>query len=109
MSVDGRGSAFQGDLYMFANYRALGQTERIDQTEFVRWFISESKYKSIVDKTRVAVYGWSYGGYTTTNIIGYGGGELGKVFTVGVSVAPLADWRFYDAMYSERLFCMYCS
>lgn len=42
LSVDGRGSAFQGDRFTFANYRALGQNERIDQTEFVRWFINEA-------------------------------------------------------------------
>ena len=40
--MDGRGSAFQGDRFTFANYRALGQNERIDQTEFVRWFINEA-------------------------------------------------------------------
>ena len=102
VSVDGRGSAFQGDKFMFANYMALSQTERVDQTEFIRWFINNSAYASVVDKTRVSVYGWSYGGYTTTNIIGYGGGDRGLVFTSGVAVAPLADWRFYDAMYAER-------
>jgi len=102
LSVDGRGSAFQGDHFMFANYMALSQTERVDQTEFVRWFLNKGPVASVVDKTRVSVYGWSYGGYTTTNIIGYGGGERGQVFTSGVAVAPLADWRFYDAMYAER-------
>lgn len=102
LSVDGRGSAFQGDEFMFANYMALSQTERVDQTEFVRWFIQKGPYASVVDRSRVTVYGWSYGGYTTTNIIGYGGGDRGLVFTSGVAVAPLADWRFYDAMYAER-------
>ena len=87
---------------MFANYRALSQTERVDQTEFVRWFTNKSQYSSIVDTTRVSAYGWSYGGYTTTNIIGYGGGDRGLVFNSGVAVAPLADWRYYDAMYAER-------
>ena len=43
VSVDGRGSAFQGDEFMFANYMALSQTERVDQTEFVRWFITKGK------------------------------------------------------------------
>lgn len=102
LSVDGRGSAFQGDKFMFSNYKALGQTERVDQTDFVRWFNTKGPVANVVDKTRVSVYGWSYGGYTTTHMIGYGGGEEGPVFTSGVAVAPLADWRYYDAMYAER-------
>ena len=64
--------------------------------------LNKGPYASVVDRSRVTVYGWSYGGYTTTNIIGYGGGDRGLVFTSGVAVAPLADWRFYDAMYAER-------
>jgi len=102
LSVDGRGSAFQGDKFMFSNYRALAQTERVDQTDFMRWFINDGPYADIVDKTRVSIYGWSYGGYTTTHTIGYGGGDEEPVFTSGVAVAPLADWRYYDAMYAER-------
>ncbi|CAG5099345.1 Oidioi.mRNA.OKI2018_I69.XSR.g16466.t1.cds [Oikopleura dioica] len=102
VSIDGRGSAFQGDLFMFANYKALGQTERVDQTDFAYWLANESEYAARIDKSRMSVYGWSYGGYTTTHIVGYGGGEHGRVFTSGVAVAPLADWRFYDAMYAER-------
>jgi hypothetical protein len=102
VSVDGRGSAFQGDEFMFANYKALGQTERVDQTDFAVWLANESQYAGRIDKSRMSVYGWSYGGYTTTMIVGYGGGEHGRVFTSGVAVAPLADWRFYDAMYAER-------
>jgi len=102
VSVDGRGSAFQGDEFMFANYKALGQTERVDQTDFAVWLANNSSYAPRIDKTRMSVYGWSYGGYTTTMIVGYGGGEHGRVFTSGVAVAPLADWRFYDAMYAER-------
>lgn len=101
VSVDGRGSAFQGDRFMFSNYRALGQTERVDQTDFVRWFMTEGPYASIIDQNRVSIYGWSYGGYTTTHTIAYGGGGE-PVFTSGVAVAPLADWRYYDAMYAER-------
>ena len=102
VSVDGRGSAFQGDEFMFANYKALGQTERVDQTDFAVWLANESEFAGRIDKTRMSIYGWSYGGYTTTMIVGYGGGEHDRVFTSGVAVAPLADWRFYDAMYAER-------
>ena len=46
---------------MFANYKALGQTEPVDQVDFMHWFLNESPYADNVDKTRVACYGWSYG------------------------------------------------
>ena len=71
-------------------------------SDFVHWFINKGPYAHLIDKTRVSMYGWSYGGYTTTHTMGYGGGEHGPVFTSGVAVAPLADWRYYDAMYAER-------
>lgn len=102
VSVDGRGSAFQGDKFTFSNYRALAHTERVDQSDFMNWLLTESEWADRLDKSRVSLYGWSYGGYTTTHIIGYGGGEHGKIFTSGVAVAPLADRRFYDAMHAER-------
>ena len=63
------------------------------------WFYTKSNYASLVDRSRISVYGWSYGGYMTTHLIGYAGGD---VFKSGVSGAPIADFRFYDAMYSER-------
>ena len=73
----------------------------MDQTDFVRWFITEGPYAQSVDTSRVSVFGWSYGGFTTTHILGYGG-DGNPVFTSGVAVAPVGDWRFYDAMYAER-------
>jgi len=95
-SVDGRGSAFQGYKFMREAYKKLGQNEPVDQTEFANYLLNQYKY---LDKNNVAIWGWSYGGYTTSHTLGYDGGET---FKCGVAVAPLADWRFYDAMYAER-------
>jgi len=95
-SVDGRGSAFEGYKFMRANYGALGQLEPIDQSEFARYLVDNFDY---IDGDHVALWGWSYGGYTTTHTLGYDGG---KTIQCGVAVAPLADWRYYDAMYAER-------
>ena len=47
----------------------------------------------------MAIYGWSYGGYMTSNTLGKDGGNT---FKCGVAVAPLADWRYYDTIYAER-------
>ena len=52
-----------------------------------------------MDPDRVAIYGWSYGGYMTSNTLGKDGGNT---FQCGVAVAPLADWRYYDTIYAER-------
>ena len=52
-----------------------------------------------LDPDRVAIYGWSYGGYMTSNTLGKDGGNT---FQCGVAVAPLADWRYYDTIYAER-------
>ncbi|XP_078489096.1 prolyl endopeptidase FAP-like [Ciona intestinalis] len=96
VSVDGRGSAFEGYNFMRQVYLKLGQYEPIDQTAFVRYLIDTFDY---VDASHVALWGWSYGGYTTSHTIGYDGG---KTFQCGLAVAPLGDWTWYDAMYAER-------
>ena len=83
--MDGRGQAYQGDAFLFSMYKAIGHTEREDQTDFVRWFANEGPYADLIDNSRISVFGWSYGGFTTTHIIGYGGGYEGKVFASGVA------------------------
>jgi len=95
-SVDGRGSAYQGYKFMREVYKQLGQKEPVDQTAFANYLATEHSY---IDKENMAIWGWSYGGYTTSHTLGY---DAGKTFKCGVAVAPLADWRFYDAMYAER-------
>jgi len=98
-SVDGRGSAYQGYKFMQEVYKKLGQYEPVDQTDFAIHLLDTHSY---LDKDNVAIWGWSYGGYTTSHTLGYDNGNGDTVFKCGVAVAPLADWRFYDAMYAER-------
>lgn len=98
-SVDGRGSAFEGDRFMKQIYERLGQFEPIDQTDF-GIFMGNKDY---IDESKMAIWGWSYGGYTTTHTIAYNNGNNGNpVFACGVAVAPLASWRYYDIVYAER-------
>ena len=49
-----------------------------------------------IDPTRVAIWGWSYGGYMTSMVMGNGT----DVFSCGMAVAPVTDWRYYDAIYT---------
>ncbi|NXV47785.1 DPP4 peptidase, partial [Uria aalge] len=93
-SFDGRGSGYQGDEIMHAINRRLGTYEVEDQIEAARKF-SEMSY---VDKERIAIWGWSYGGYVTSMVLGSGSG----VFKCGIAVAPVSRWQYYDSIYTER-------
>uniref|UniRef100_A0A3B3XFI3 Uncharacterized protein n=1 Tax=Poecilia mexicana TaxID=48701 RepID=A0A3B3XFI3_9TELE len=93
-SVDGRGSGYQGDEIMHAIYRQLGTFEVEDQMSAVRKFIN----MGFIDKDRIAIWGWSYGGYVASMALGAGTG----LFKCGIAVAPVAKWDYYDAVYTER-------
>ncbi|XP_057707431.1 dipeptidyl peptidase 4 [Corythoichthys intestinalis] len=91
---DGRGSGYQGDDIMHAIYKRLGTFEVEDQITAVRKFID----MGFIDKDRIAIWGWSYGGYVTSMALGAGTG----LFKCGIAVAPVAEWKYYDAVYTER-------
>ncbi|XP_049743262.1 dipeptidyl peptidase 4 isoform X2 [Elephas maximus indicus] len=93
-SFDGRGSGYQGDKIMHAINRRLGTFEVEDQIEAARQF---SKMEFVDDK-RIAIWGWSYGGYVTSMVLGSGSG----VFKCGIAVAPVSRWEYYDSVYTER-------
>ncbi|XP_072300448.1 dipeptidyl peptidase 4 [Eucyclogobius newberryi] len=93
-SFDGRGSGYQGDQILHSIYHRLGSFEVEDQLLAVKKFID----MGFVDKERVAMWGWSYGGYVTAMALGSGSGRL----KCGIAVAPVAEWEYYDAVYTER-------
>ncbi|EHA97476.1 Dipeptidyl peptidase 4 [Heterocephalus glaber] len=93
-SFDGRGSGYQGDKIMHAINRRLGTFEVEDQIEAARQF---SKM-GFVDSKRIAIWGWSYGGYVTSMVLGSGS----DVFKCGIAVAPVSRWDYYDSVYTER-------
>ncbi|XP_051259084.1 dipeptidyl peptidase 4 [Dicentrarchus labrax] len=93
-SFDGRGSGYQGDEILHAIYKRLGTFEVEDQITAVRKFID----MGFIDKDRIAIWGWSYGGYVTSMALGAGTG----LFKCGIAVAPVAKWEYYDAVYTER-------
>ncbi|XP_077976690.1 prolyl endopeptidase FAP-like [Styela clava] len=94
-SFDGRGSGYRGDDIAHLLYRKLGQIEKEDTTEIAQYFADTFDY---IDSSRIALWGWSYGGYTTTFTISKGAG----VFKCGFAVAPLASRYFYDTIHTER-------
>uniref|UniRef100_A0A670J062 Fibroblast activation protein alpha n=1 Tax=Podarcis muralis TaxID=64176 RepID=A0A670J062_PODMU len=92
--VDGRGTAFQGDEMLYAVYRKLGVYEVDDQISAVRKFID----MGFIDEKRIAIWGWSYGGYVASLALGSGTG----VFQCGMAVAPVSSWEYYASIYTER-------
>uniref|UniRef100_A0A674KIQ1 Fibroblast activation protein alpha n=1 Tax=Terrapene triunguis TaxID=2587831 RepID=A0A674KIQ1_9SAUR len=92
--VDGRGTAFQGDKMLHAVYRKLGVYEIEDQISAAKKFIE----MGFIDEKRIAIWGWSYGGYVTSLALGSGSG----VFKCGMAVAPVSSWEYYASIYTER-------
>lgn len=94
VSVDGRGTAARGEAWRKGTYLRLGVQESADQVAAAR-ALAERSY---IDDTRIGIWGWSFGGYNTLMSLCHGGG----VFKVGIAVAPVTDWRYYDTIYTER-------
>ena len=93
-TVDNRGSGNRGFAFESVIHRNLGDNEMADQMKGVEFL----KSKSYVDGKRIAVHGWSFGGFMTTSLmLRYPG-----VFTTGVAGGPVTDWKYYEIMYGER-------
>jgi len=93
-TVDNRGSGNRGFAFENVIHRNLGDNEMDDQLKGVDFL----KSKSYVDANRIAVHGWSYGGFMTTSLMLRHPG----VFTTGIAGGPVTDWKYYEAMYGER-------
>lgn len=92
--VDNRGTGGRGADFEKCTYLRLGELEARDQVETALW-LGQQPY---VDKQRIGIWGWSYGGWNTLMSMSEGR----PVFRAGVAVAPVTSWRYYDTVYSER-------
>ncbi len=92
--VDGRGTGFKGAAFKKATQKELGKYEVEDQIDAAK-VIGNYPY---VDKNRIGIWGWSYGGFMASNCILKGA----DVFKMAIAVAPVTNWRFYDSIYTER-------
>lgn len=92
-TLDNRGSANRGRDFEQATYRNFGENERADQLQGIA-FLRTLKF---VDTTRVGVYGWSFGGFMSINML-----TRTNAFKVGVAGGPVIDWSLYEIMYTER-------
>ncbi|MGB1217169.1 MAG: alpha/beta fold hydrolase, partial [Saprospiraceae bacterium] len=92
--VDNRGTGGRGEEFKKMTYLQLGKYETIDQIEAAKWLGA----KSYVDKDRIGIFGWSYGGYLSSLCILKGN----DVFKSAIAVAPVTSWKWYDTVYTER-------
>jgi dipeptidyl-peptidase-4 len=94
VSVDGRGTGARGEEFRKCTYLKLGILESDDQ-------IAAANYLgglNFIDKNRIAIWGWSYGGFITLMSMSRGNG----IFKAGIAIAPVTDWKLYDSVYTER-------
>jgi dipeptidyl-peptidase 4 len=92
--VDGRGTGFKGAAFKKCTQKELGKYEVEDQIDAAK-VIGNYAY---VDKNRIGIFGWSYGGFMASNCLFKGA----DVFKMAIAVAPVTNWRFYDSIYTER-------
>lgn len=92
--VDGRGTGFKGADFKKVTQLELGKYEVEDQIDAAK-VIGDYPY---VDKTRIGIFGWSFGGFMASNCLFKGN----DVFKMAIAVAPVTNWRFYDSVYTER-------
>ncbi|QDP84123.1 S9 family peptidase [Chryseobacterium sp. SNU WT5] len=92
--VDGRGTGYKGTDYKKVTYLNLGKYEIEDQIAAAKWFGKQS----YINKDRIGIFGWSFGGYMASLALTKGA----DVFKTGIAVAPVTNWRYYDSVYTER-------
>ena len=92
--VDGRGTGGRGAAFEKCTYQRIGELESRDQVETALWLGKQS----YIDKERIGIWGWSFGGFNTLMSMSEGR----PVFKAGVAVAPPTNWRYYDTIYTER-------
>ncbi|KAM5345315.1 hypothetical protein ACJ41O_011177 [Fusarium nematophilum] len=95
VTVDPRGTGFRGRKHRVVVRTMLGVLESEDHIAAAASFAS----RPYVDADRLAIWGWSYGGFTTLKTLEQ---DAGRTFSYGMAVAPVTDWRFYDSIYTER-------
>ena len=94
VSVDNRGTDARGRDFKHSTYGQMGKLEVQDLINSAK-FLANQPY---IDKSRIGIWGWSYGGYMASLAMFIGN----DIFKAGIAVAPVTNWRFYDTIYTER-------
>ncbi|MFC5047384.1 S9 family peptidase [Aquimarina hainanensis] len=92
--VDGRGTGFKGAKFKKVTQNDLGNLEVQDQIAAAK----QLGALDYIDAKRIGIWGWSYGGFMSSNCLFKGA----DTFAMAIAVAPVTNWRFYDTIYTER-------
>ncbi|KEZ92021.1 S9 family peptidase [Nonlabens ulvanivorans] len=92
--VDGRGTGYKGADFKKVTQKELGKYEVEDQIAVAK----KMGAMDYIDSSRIGIWGWSYGGFMSSNCILQGN----DTFSTAIAVAPVTSWRFYDSIYTER-------
>lgn len=92
--IDGRGTGLKGRDFKKVTQKELGKYEVEDQISAAK-LLGERPY---IDSDRIGIFGWSYGGFMSSNCLFQGA----DTFKMAIAVAPVTSWRFYDTVYTER-------
>lgn len=95
VTLDGRGTGYLGRAARTIVRGKLGYYEAHDQISAAKVWAS----KPYVDEKKMAIWGWSYGGFMALKVLEQ---DAGRTFRYGMAVAPVTDWRYYDSIYTER-------
>lgn len=95
VGFDSRGSKHRGVDFERYIYKRLGQVEISDQVEALEWLAQNTGF---IDMNRVAIHGWSYGGYLSLMALA----QRPDIFKCAIAGAPVTDWSLYDTGYTER-------
>ena len=90
---DARGTGYRGEAFKKVTYGNLGYNEVEDQISFARHLAKQQ----FIDRSRIGIYGWSYGGFMALGCALKGDG----LFKMAIAVAPVTSWRYYDSIYTE--------
>ena len=92
--VDNRGTGNKGSEFQKCTYKQLGKIEQEDQRFAAEYF----GRLPFIDKSRIGIWGWSFGGYLTSLCMT----KSPDIFKMGIAVAPVTHWKYYDNIYTER-------
>ncbi|MCF6365860.1 MAG: S9 family peptidase [Bacteroidales bacterium] len=94
LCVDPRGTGGRGEEFRKQTYQQLGKLETVDLIETAKYL----KTLPYINKEKIGIWGWSYGGFMTSLCMTKGADD----FSTGIAVAPVTNWRYYDNIYTER-------
>ena len=94
VSINNRGGGARGQEFKKMTYQQLGKYETEDMITLAKYMASQP----YVNPEKIAIYGWSYGGFMATSGITKGADYI----STAVAVAPVTNWRYYDNVYTER-------